>query len=50
MLEQDAGEMLRLEAILDAFSRYEDHLVKKRDTRNRNRNRHAEVKETVVEE
>lgn len=49
MLEQEYSEVIRLEKILDAFGRYEEHIVKKNNTRSRNRDKHAEVKETVIE-
>jgi len=50
VLDQDYEEIVCLEKILDAFSRYEDHLIKKRDTRNRNRDKHTEVRDILVEE
>jgi len=46
VLEQDAGEMICLEAILDAFGRWEEYQSKKRGTRDKNRSRHDAVRET----
>jgi hypothetical protein len=39
-LEQPAGEILRLEQILNAYNRYDDYLSRKSDIRNKNRQRH----------
>lgn len=42
-MEQPAGEILRLEQILNAYNRYDDYQSRKTETRNKNRKRHEPI-------
>ena len=48
VLDQPADEVIKLEAILDAFGRWEELKSRRSETRDRNRARHAQHTEEVV--